>query len=702
LGSSLFRHVYQIKKAKNSRLRSPKSTVQFVQRVLRWVDQGVGPRFLGLRIDGAPPQNYSWPMPESALDIRNILGPGGMLARSLEGFEPRDGQIRMALLLEEAIESGVSAIVEAGTGTGKTFGYLVPLILTGRKAVISTGTKNLQEQIRYKDLPLLEKATGRHVDAVIMKGRKNYLCLLRYHQYAAQPFLPMEEAGEVRKRIDEWLNETEFADRSELPWMPDDDPLWDAFSASGDQCLGADCRFLEECFLTKLRGRAARARLIIVNHHLFFADLKVKKGGFGEIIPRFQVLVFDEAHDVEEIATLHLGESISTNQVSELAADLIQHAKAHPDAGGTSLLKHAASLRAAADALIALFDSGPEKGRVETETLAEIRRGPARDAARSLRYLSEKSCLGESENLSAQLLLSRAGELAGTLDEIFRKRDETWLNWYERRKKSILFYVSPLDVSGALKRLLYENVKTVQLTSATLSTDGGFSYIRGRLGLPDQALEGIYPSEFDFRSQALLYLPRDLPLPGDADFGRQVAERVLEILKRTQGRAMVLFTSHHNLNIVYGLLADRLPYTIFRQGQAPRTALLEAFKQDIHSVLLATGSFWQGVDVPGESLSCLIIDKLPFDSPGEPLVAARIEAIRASGGNPFMEYQLPSAIISLKQGLGRLIRKRTDRGILSVLDKRIVTSRYGRRFMAGLPGMPITQDLGDIDRFFGG
>ena len=639
-------------------------------------------------------------MSDISLTIHDILGPDGLLTRSLQGFEFRSSQMQMALLIQESLQKKVPAIVEAGTGTGKTFGYLVPLILSGKKAVISTGTKNLQEQVFFKDIPMLRRATRLNIDAMIMKGRKNYLCLYRYHQYFSQPSLLETGLTETRQRLEEWLEKTEYADRAELSWLADDDTLWDALSSSSEQCLGAGCPFLEDCFLSRLRSKAARSRIIIVNHHLFFADLKVKKGGFGEIIPRFQAAVFDEAHSVEEIATSYLGESLSTNQLIGLAGDLEKVIKDLKDVDGGRLKKHVNAIRAGTEHLRIPFNDQGDKGRLDHETLSIISQGPAREISRGLKYIQEKGARKGLDNVALQALALRAGELDRLLGQILTKRDANWLNWYEKRKKSLALHASPLDISEPMNELLYKKVQTVGFTSATISTNGNFDYIRSRLGLADDALKEIYPSHFDFENQTVMYIPKDLPIPNDPNFGSEVGQRIADILKRTDGRALVLFTSYHNLNSVYQILKGKMPYTIHRQGDAPRSALLDAFRRDIHSVLLATGSFWQGVDVPGEALSCLIVDKLPFDSPGEPLIAARIDAVRDLGGNPFMEYQVPSAIISLKQGLGRLIRKSSDRGILSVLDTRIMTSRYGRLFLDSLPKIPVSHDLSDIERFF--
>jgi len=665
-------------------------------------------------------------MPNPHAKIQSILETDGILARSLQGFEFRPSQLQMALLIEDSILQKTPALIEAGTGTGKTFGYLVPVILSGKKSVISTGTKNLQEQIYFKDIPLLNKATHLNIDAVMMKGRENYLCLHKYHQYISQSsllvggrlqqitadidinpgnprlsasYLEISQTEKIEK-LKGWLKKTEFADRGEISWLSDDDILWNSLSSSSDQCLGSECLFLEECFLGKLRSRAARAKIIIVNHHLFFADMKVKKGGFGEIIPRFQVAVFDEAHTIEEIATSYFGESLSTRQLTDLIGELKKGIGKMRGVDKDKLEKGLNTIQAGIELLKGALDGYEEKGRLDQKALSDLSQGPAREIGRGLKLVYNDSNLMRLKNTRIQPLLDRAREIDALLEEILKQRDSNWLNWYERRKKSLILHSSPLDISESMNELLYEKVQTAIFTSATLSTNGTFDYIRSRLGLPDKTFQEICNSHFDFETQTILYIPRSLPPPNSPDFGTQAAREILKILKRTGGRALVLFTSYHNLNVAYQIVKDRIPFTIYRQGYAPRSVLLNAFRQDVHSVLFATGSFWQGVDVPGEALSCLIIDKLPFSSPGEPIVAARIDAIRSQGHNPFIEYQVPSAIISLKQGLGRLIRKRSDSGILSILDVRIMTSRYGRFFLESLPNIPLSHDLLDIDRFF--
>jgi ATP-dependent DNA helicase DinG len=637
-------------------------------------------------------------MAASIPPIEDVLGPGGLLARVLKNFEVRPSQLEMALLIEEALQEKCPAIIEAGTGTGKTLSYLVPALLSGKKTVISTGTKNLQEQIFLKDIPLLSRATGITIDAVLMKGRKNYLCLHRYERYLSQPSPLSPSQGDFRERMDEWLKKSEFADRSELSWLKDDDPLWDELSCASEQCLGSNCIHWDDCYLNLLRKKAAQSRMIIVNHHLFFADLMLKRGGFGEVIPRFQAAIFDEAHKVEETATTHFGESLSSNQLFAMVNDMEREMTHSPRI--RDLKKHLDSVRSHGERLREMIDPWGDKGRLDEGRLRLIDQEVARPLGNALACIQEMAERGLPENGGFYAFALRAQELKTTFERILSFDDVQMLNWFEKRVRSVVLHVSPLDISQHMQEKLYQRVKTTIFTSATLSTNGNFEYIRSRLGLSEKVLEGIYPSHFDYQKQALMYIPVDLPPPSSPAFPREAGKRILDILLITTGRGLVLFTSHHNLNYVHRLLQGKIPFTILKQGEAPKSILLESFRKDVHSVLLATGSFWEGVDVPGDALSCLIIDKLPFDSPGEPLVSARIQSIRAQGRNAFMEYQLPAAIISLKQGLGRLIRDSSDQGILAVLDLRMMKSNYGRFFLASLPEMHISHDLSDVRDFF--
>lgn len=640
-------------------------------------------------IDGILSCYYIPGMNTRSLSIEDILGRDGRLSRSIDDFEFRPSQIKMSQLIMKALRQDSCAIIEAGTGTGKTMGYLVPVIISGRKTVISTGTKNLQEQIFFQDMPLISEILGIRLNTLLMKGRKNYICFHRYNQHFIQPSLLAPSGKDARDRIDKWLKKTESGDRAELEWLADDDPLWDSISSTSDQCLGLKCPHMKDCYLNELRKKAAKADIIIVNHHLFFADLMVKRGGFGEIIPRFQAVIFDEAHRIEEIAVNYLGESVSTGQLQDFVKDIEKEANEQDRLSGEA--DRLNIIREGAERLQRIFALSEDKARIEERDLALINEGPARDIRQALNHISQKT---------GPLISIRAEGLVQSLETVFSIHMPDWLKWYEKKKRGVTFHSSPLDISETMREDLYEGTKTVIFTSATLSTNGRFDYIRSRLGIPEDALEGIYPSHFDFKEQSLFYIPLDLPGPNAPDFAVRASVRIMEILEISSGRALVLFTGYSNMNTVYQKIKGVLPYRILRQGDAPKSALLEEFRNDTHSVLLATGSFWQGVDVPGESLSCLIVDKLPFDSPGDPLVSARIKSIGEKEGNPFMDYQLPSAIISLKQGLGRLIRKRSDMGVLSILDNRIIKSRYGRLFFDSLPDMPVTHELEDLRKFF--
>ncbi|MBW1998556.1 MAG: ATP-dependent DNA helicase [Deltaproteobacteria bacterium] len=641
-------------------------------------------------------------MTEPYAAIERILGKGGVLSSSLNNFEYRPSQLQMALAIMDSIQGKKPVIIEAGTGTGKTYGYLVPALLSGKKTVISTGTKNLQEQIYLKDLPVILKSTGKSAKAMMMKGRKNYLCLYRYHQYfsATSGSIPIQK--EIRNRLERWITETLFADREELSWLKDDDPLWDDISSSHEQCLGNTCPHVDECFLNALRRSAVTADMIIVNHHLFFADLMVKKGGFGEIIPRFQLLIFDEAHGIEDIATSYFGESLSTNQLMEFTTDLDKETRVLHKKLRERLLYQKASIMVGAENLRAFFEGREQKGRISQETWHRIEEGPLRAIMEGLKHIAAELADRDLDSKNLMVLSSRADALNQRLLQMLSSHDANWLRWYEKRKKTLVIHVSPLDISSTMNELLYEKVSRIVFTSATLSTNRNFDYFRSRLGLQGDILEEIYPSHFDFTKQTLMFVPRDIPSPSSPRFCEAIAVVIKNILGLTSGRALILFTSHRNLDLVWQLISRDIPYTVFKQGDAPRTLLLEKFRRDTNSVLMATGSFWQGVDVPGDALSCLIIDKLPFDSPADPLVSARIESIREKGRNPFIEYQLPSAIIALKQGLGRLIRNSSDRGIICILDNRLLTSNYGPTFLNSLPDMHLSHDLGEIRRFFQG
>jgi ATP-dependent DNA helicase DinG len=646
----------------------------------------------------------------------------GPLARAMPDFEPRAGQVEMAAAVAQVFERGGVLLAEAGTGTGKTLAYLVPAILSRERVLISTGTKNLQEQIYFKDIPALREALDIPFTATCMKGRSNYLCVHKLDQLqdGAGPavhdvFLPM---------IREWSARTEIGDRAELRDLPEDLAFWNEVSATADTCLGAECPRYDDCFVTRMRQRAAESDVVIVNHHLLCADASVRQNAYGEVIPACSRAIIDEAHQLEDVATQHFGLSVSNYRFEELARDVEKAAGSgaiddHSDK--QEIVKALERLRDYAKAFfteVAFAHRGDGRMKSEERVRAtDESLGHTRDAAAhltgaldlleaTLQLITPGKPDPAADETGAddaredvQALARRAGELRTELRFLLRGGDEEYVYFVEFRGRGIFLRASPIDVSAIVRALLIDKMRTTVLTSATLTVDGGFDYIRARLGIGD-ADQVRLPSEFDFARQAILYLPQRMPDPRDGNFTIAAGREVIEILKRTRGRAFVLFTSYATMRAVQAIAEMALDYPILAQGSAPRSQLLDQFRATPHSVLFATASFWQGVDVVGDALSCVIIDKLPFASPGDPITAARIDAIRARGGDPFGEYQVPLAILALQQGLGRLIRHRRDRGVLAVLDPRLRTKGYGRRFIASLPPAPVVHDLARIDAFF--
>jgi ATP-dependent DNA helicase DinG len=655
--------------------------------------------------------------------VAAMFSPDGPLGRAIAGFEPRAGQIEMAKVVADAFESGGVVLAEAGTGTGKTLAYLVPAILSGERVLVSTGTKNLQEQIYLKDIPALRDALGVPFTATCMKGRANYLCLQRLDQLtgggSGSPRLDVSEV--LLPIIEEWSRRTETGDRAELEDLPEDLPFWNEISATAETCLGTECPRYDDCFVTRMRQRAAAADIVIVNHHLLCADASVRQSAYGEVIPACSHAVIDEAHQLEDVATQYFGFSVSNYRVEELARDIERLAATGgiPDRPRDEMAKALEWLRGhARDFFTALAFAHRSNGRVGGEERVRATDASLADTREAAAYLSGALDLlestlallgaparpgapggdaGRAEDVAS--LARRAGALRDELRFLLRVGDADYVYFVEFRGRGTFLRASPIDVSKIVRELLLERMRTTVLTSATLTVDGRFDYLRDRLGIRG-AGEIRLPSEFDFSRQAILYLPLRMPDPRSPEFAMAAGREVVEILRRSGGRAFVLFTSYRTLRDVQAIAEMALDYPIFVQGTAPRSQLLRQFRETPHSVLLATSSFWQGVDVVGDALSCVIIDKLPFASPADPITAARIEAIRARGGEPFGEYQVPLAILTLLQGLGRLIRHRRDRGVLAVLDPRLRTKAYGVRFVASLPPAPIVNDLSRIEAFF--
>jgi ATP-dependent DNA helicase DinG len=617
-------------------------------------------------------------------------------------------------------EGGV-LLAEAGTGTGKTLAYLIPAILSRQRVLVSTGTKNLQEQIYFKDLPVLRDSLGVPFTATYMKGRGNYLCLHQFEKCRSAAsgdgaLLPSafgrtpEEAIYIQL-IDEWRRETETGDRAELEDLPEDLPFWKDVAATSENCIGAECPQHGECFVTRMRQRAAASDIVIVNHHLLCADAAVRQSEYGEVIPSCSYAIVDEAHQLEDVATQYFGIAISSYRFEDLARDVDRAvgAKLVPDRDQSDALARGADrLRDHARAFFGALQSArfeiPGVGGSDSRVrVGSTHMGKLADQGaalvQALEALEADIALAREVPEDVLALGRRAAELRCDLSFLLRADDAGYVYYLEIRGRGVFLRASPIDVSAIIRELLIDRMKATVLTSATLTVDGSFEYVRGRLGIR-RAQELRLSSEFDYSTQAILYLPRRMPDPRSREFAGAVAREVVEIVKRSRGRAFVLFTSYAVLREVQAIASAEIEYPILVQGTAPRSALLREFKATANAVLLATSSFWQGVDVVGEALSCVIIDKLPFASPGDPITSARIEAINARGGSAFGEYQIPLAILALQQGLGRLLRHRRDRGVLAVLDPRLRTMGYGRRFLASLPPARVTHDLQDVERFF--
>ena len=639
-----------------------------------------------------------------------VFGPDGLIAAAHPEYEYRPGQVEMARAVMRAFEEKRHLIVEAGTGTGKTLAYLVPAVaaaLGGNgRVIVSTGTKNLQEQLMEKDIPFLQSVLPKPFAATYMKGRNNYLCLNRLARAQSAPVLEGLDEVDYFEEVSQWSRETEIGDRAELSNLPESLSFWRHIDARSESCLGQKCPEYDACFITRMRNRAQEADIVVVNHHLFFADLSLRNGNYGSVLPDYTAVILDEAHLVEEVASEYFGAHVSNYQIDDLVRDLgmLTFEEAEVD---QELTHSVARMSRFADNFFMGFRDGRgEDGRypIIPGTFARRKAGEMEATPLGELYMALEGAIARTETTldaikektpDMENLVRRLREIRFELEFIVTGTDKKFVYWLERRNRGVFLRASPIDVAGLLQDKLFEEVPTVVLTSATLSSGGNFSFIRDRLGL-DTADDLIASSSFDYENQAILYLPKQMPDPRDRNWGSAAADEVIRILNATEGRAFVLSTSLAGMQSLFENVWAEIDYPCLVQGSASKGQLLKKFRETPNAVLFATSSFWQGVDVRGEQLSCVIIDKLPFAVPTDPIVAARQRSIEDSGGSSFYEYSVPQAIITLKQGLGRLIRSTTDRGVLAILDPRLRTKGYGRTFLQSLPPCRVTSRIDDL------
>jgi len=633
-------------------------------------------------------------VPPSAAEA---LAADGPIADAVQRFQVRAAQVEMAQRVEQTIAERGTLVCEAGTGTGKTFAYLVPALLSGARTIVSTATRTLQDQLFHVDLPRIRRALGLKTKVALLKGRSNYLCLHRAEQAEGDPLVGPREQRALR-RIREWGRESDDGDIAALAEVPEDSPIWPFVTSTADNCLGQKCPRFDDCFVKEARRRAAAADLVVVNHHLLFADMALRGEGFGEILPTAQCVIIDEAHQLPELATIAFGQALSARQLRELARDSAKAAQVEAADMG-SLRDAARVLEESVSRAVQALSTAP--GRQSGQLLArEPLLGDALGQARTaLGVLADNLGAAAERGEALEACERRAGELAGRFADCLEAGGEEWVSWFETSARGFVLHATPLSIAERFQGHVANYPAAWIYCSGTLAINGDLGHFRRELGIED-ATEAIWDSPFDYARQSLLYLPRFDCDPGDARYLPALVERAAMLLEASGGRAFFLFTSYRALEYCANALRSRLPYPMLVQGEAPRALLLEEFKRLGNAVLFGTSTFWEGVDVRGEALSLVIIDKLPFAPPDDPIAKARAERLAAAGRNAFQELQLPAAVIALKQGAGRLIRDPDDRGVLVLCDPRLRTRAYGRTFLRSLPPMPQTADLDAVRAFF--
>lgn len=649
--------------------------------------------------------------------MEEIFGQNGLIAKFHKEYEFRDGQIKMAEAVLKAFEEHKHLLVEAGTGTGKTMAYLVPAIAyataTGKRVVVSTGTKALQEQLMEKDIPFLQKIMPKKFTAAYMKGRSNYACLQRVKKAETQPILESLEEYDSFQEVSRWTRESQTGDRAELVNLPENIGFWRDINAKGETCIGQKCVDFEACFVTRMRQRAEEADILIVNHHLFFADLNIRGNEYGKVLPDYAAVIFDEAHLIEDIAADYFGFQVSSFQIEELVRD-VDRLPITEVMTTRDLSKQTAKIMGLSDTFWSRFTQGRAlDGRfpmLPNAFAQKVKSGEIEATALGEAYFALDTAIEHLENTLQSLnndsteiesVVRRVRQTRFDLDFICSQAEKNYVYWMEKRGRGMFLRASPIDVSALLQEKLFDKMETVVMTSATLSSNGKFDFVRDRLGLEQEKTDTLLaPSSYNYEKQAIVYLPTAMPDPRSPDYAAAAANEIVKIINITQGRAFVLSTSLSSMNALYELVSLRVNFPCFVQGQMSKAGLLERFKNTPNAVLFATSSFWQGVDVRGDQLSCVIIDKLPFAVPTDPIVAARTRFIDENGGKSFFDYSVPNAVITLKQGVGRLIRSASDKGVIALLDPRLRTKNYGRDFLGSLPRMRITAELKDVANIF--